>query len=272
MLAYAAAAYLEAGDDERSRQKAGEAKEAMKYVGLDPVMDEAPEEFPDLDEYRKWENPYAAWRIHLLLANFHAEGEDFENANKEFLIVHHTFPGHIGALVGLGRVALAQGNEEASAIWFARATTVDPDSHTALINLGFISADTGRIEEALEHFRQAVALRPLFPDYRYHLGSALLELEKTDEAIEQLRKALTLNPSYGVASLMLLKAYLTKDEPEKAIEAFESSPCVEWPEALFLAAQAHLKLDQGTEAAELLNKALEIDSSLDEAKELLDSL
>jgi len=272
MLAYAAAAYLETDDRERSDQKVAEAREALHYVGLDPVMEESPKEFPDLDEYRKWENPYAAWRIHLLLANFFAEKGDFENANSEFLIVHHAYPGHIEALVGLGRTALAKGDEEAATTWFSRASAVDPDSHTALIHLGFISAETGRMEKALENFRKAVSLRPLFPDYRYHLGSALLEMGKPGEAIEQFEKALTLNPNYAAASLMLMKSYAAGDQPEKAVAAFEESPCGEWPEALFLAAKAHLKLDNRDEAARLLKRSLEIDPSHTETEELLDSI
>lgn len=272
LLAYAAAAHLEVGDEDSAHRQAENARAAYRNMDIDLKAGSGLPGFPDLDIYRKWENPYTSWRIHLLLANFSAEQEDFKNAHKEFLIVQLLFPGYVGTMVGLGRIALAQNRNEEAETWFSRAAVLNPESHTALINLGFIYADNGNLGGAVETFRAAVERRPLFPDYHYHLGTFLMEMGKINESITEFERALTINPRYGVASLLLGKAYLAKDDPERALAVLEVAPWDDWPEMLVLAARAYSKMGKRKEAAESLRKAIAIDPANPEAKELLHSV
>jgi Flp pilus assembly protein TadD len=52
----------------------------------------------------------------------------------------------------------------------------------------------------------------------------------------------------------------------------ESSPCRDWPEALILAAQAHIRLGDVSEARASLDRALALDSDNSEARQLLASI
>lgn len=268
MLAYTAAAQAEAGNESASSALVTEARSACRQADIDPDQ----VGFPDLSLYRKWENPYVAWRLRMLRANASAEESDFGEARREYLGVQAVYPGHVNTMVGLGRVALAEDKHEEAMQWFARAKAVDPDSHTALINIAFLHAENGDYEAAMENFEGAVTLRPLFPDYHCHLAYVLLEMGELEEAVEELQKALIINPGYGIASLLLARAYLAEKNEDKAVETIEAGACSQWPEALTVAARAHQQAGRKKKAVKCLTAALEADSSCEEAQQLMASI
>lgn len=272
LQAYAAAALLDAGDEDGSRTRLEKAVAGCREAGIELETQGKADAFPNLEVYRRWDNPYTSWRVRLLFANFLAERGDIERARAEFLSIHSTFPGHVEAMLGLGQVAQAQNRSDEAATWFLRAATVDSDSHKAMIDLAFILAEKGDMEKALGRLQKAVALRPLFPDYRYHLGLLLLDLGRADEAVMEFKRSLTMNPQYGIASIHLARAHLEKGNAEDALKALTQGFCDDWPETLMIAAQAYSKLGRKEEAVRSLEKALTIDPSHTEAKELLKSL
>ncbi len=270
VIAYAAAAHLELGDDGAACERTAKARGFVDNLASRHRGDDG-KPFPDLDAYRRWENPFVR-KLHMLLAQFSLESEDLEGAEGELMAVLSVFPGYVPAMVEMGKLALARSRNDEAFEWFTQSLAIDESCHEARCELAFLHAAGGDLEKAVCDLRAAVALRPLFPDYRYNLGMLLMAVGKKDEATGELKKALLLEPSYGHVSLHLAIAHLEGGNTEEAIAVLESSTCQDWPEALVVAAEALLKSGRRQEAVEAARSAVAVDRSNTDALKLLESM
>ncbi len=233
LQAYAAAAAGEQADAAAEERFVDAARGACREGGLD-----VGESFPDMDLYRYWEPPCIAMDVRYILAEYAVRIGDFPAAREHLMFVHENFPGHVPTLVGLGELAIAEGDVDTAREWFRKAAHVDEDSHVAAMNLGLALLDAGEVEEAVAMMERAICLRPLFPDYRYHIACALEAAGRVQEAVYHLEKALVINPNYDVARLSLARALVELGEFDRVVELLEGTKVAEWNEGKYLLARA----------------------------------
>jgi tetratricopeptide (TPR) repeat protein len=271
VAAFVAAALAADGDEDAARDHLERVRTTFHFrhfAALSPAL--SPERF-DAELYRAWFNPFLV-RVPILIAEFMSGAGLPVRAEEILRQANSQFPGHADLLVEMGKLVVGTGRPDDAAAWFSAALTADDHSHAAYFELSFLHAAGGRLEEAAACLEAAVSLRPLYPDYRYHLGTALADLGRLEPAITELERVLTLNSSYGHAALHLANAHLESGRPELALAVLEKAGCEEWPEALVLAAQAHLRAGKRADALRLVGRALDADSSYGDAESVLAQL
>ena len=119
---------------------------------------------------------------------------DLEGARREYEAAVRLAPDAASPLVGLSRVARAEGRDEEALRCLARALTLDPDCVDALLELASIRKDREELRIAEALYRQALALDARQPGPWVSLGDVLARQSRLDEAEQALRHALELDP------------------------------------------------------------------------------
>ena len=86
------------------------------------------------------------------------------------------------------------GDDQNALKHYERATTINPDFHTAFTYWGALLKRCGDINLAIDKFRQVAEANPLLADAHLALGSALVENGQAEEAIESYQKAVQVKP------------------------------------------------------------------------------
>jgi tetratricopeptide (TPR) repeat protein len=108
----------------------------------------------------------------------------FDDAEREFRLALERDPDDLGAVSGLGQVALARGQYREALPHLERATSISSEMVSAFRSLGDAYAATGDFARASTAYRQAVALAPNDVDTRLALARALTENGEYTEARE----------------------------------------------------------------------------------------
>ncbi len=115
---------------------------------------------------------------------------------EELLVLQ---PGHAGACVSLGVVALQAGQPERTLEWVSRAIKAEPRNAWAHSVFGNALLDLGRAESALQSFNAAIALYPGYGAAYYNRGNALLDLGRFDDAIADFEVTIAAMPEFSPA-------------------------------------------------------------------------
>ena len=102
------------------------------------------------------------------------EPESKQAARAAYREVLAVDPGHIDALLNLGRLLHEAGDLREAERHYLRALEEDPSEATAAFNLGVVLEDLGRDDEAITAYEQAVAADPTLSD-PYHNAVRLYE-------------------------------------------------------------------------------------------------
>ncbi len=178
-----------------------------------------------------------------------------EEARKRWLAVPDESPLRAAALLGLGAVALWEGETQAAAGWFQQATLLEDTPISPRLMLGIALARAGQAEESRKALRWVLSVDPLN-------HSALNEMAKLEggESKATLERMLGDDPQYF---LDLACFYLGAGLPQDALEVLETiESSWRYPTVFYLAAYLHRLLEQKEEARALLEKAGEIEPDL----------
>lgn len=92
--------------------------------------------------------------------------------------------------IGMGRVAMAQGDVDKAGQWFDQALAMGSESFDCLLYGGIARIESGSASEAVPALRKAVAARPTDAEANLALGRAIgVSGGPADEALAALRKA-----------------------------------------------------------------------------------
>jgi predicted Zn-dependent protease len=127
---------------------------------------------PTLDETR------------LGLAEELVKDHRYDEAAREYRAYNERNPEKPGGYVGLGHIALEQGNAEAARPWFEKALAIDPDDPVVLKEVASIEMSRGDFVRALEQLDRSARLAPHDPEVHYRRSIALRQLGRDDEAAE----------------------------------------------------------------------------------------
>ena len=147
----------------------------------------------------------------------HALHEEAARAERAALVLA---PDNALAHNGLGLLAIDQGQPQAAAAEFERASTLDPTNASYLANLGNARraiADRAGAEQA---YRRAMAISDRAADAANGLGVLLVESQRPAEAVTWFERALASAPDFVEARLNLGIALQESGQPGRAIEQY----------------------------------------------------
>jgi predicted O-linked N-acetylglucosamine transferase (SPINDLY family) len=132
-------------------------------------------------------------------------------------------PEHLGAIHGLGVIAIEMGRHDIAADLIRRVIAQRPDFPEAHNNLGSALRGLGQLDEAIAACRQAILLRPGFAEAHYNLGVVLNDAGRRDEAITAFGRAVALKPDYAEACSNLGCVLSDTGRLDEAIAAFRQA-------------------------------------------------
>ena len=164
----------------------------------------------------------------------------------------------------MGRAFLNEGKIPLAYVEFQKAIKIDPDNKDANYNLGLTCFQLEDYANSKKYFLKATAIAPDFPDAHNNLGVAYMQLGQWKEAAESFRRALA-NPIYRTPELAFYSLGLAQyrmGQYEKAIDSFKDSIRRDRNFALpfYGMALAYNKMERFGEAAELMERAIQIDA------------
>lgn len=162
------------------------------------------------------------------------------------------------ALMGMGLVAMASGQNEA-AVQMAQAAVAEAGhSCTAWVTLGQALQAAGRASDAEAAYRNAIRIDGTNPLARIGLGELQLAAGRTDEAIHEYELAIRRNPAMAAARLGLGHALARAGSNQDALAQYENALALKPrnAEADFAAAFVLARLGRPAEAEQRYRRAI----------------
>jgi tetratricopeptide (TPR) repeat protein len=214
----------------------------------------------------KSDSPEVLSNLAMALAEKGEIDEAFGNLNKAIQIR----PWYAEAHYNMGNLLLKQKKFDAAIEHYNKAIQNKADYPKAQGNLAVALLFLGKTEEAITHFKEAVRLQPDDRQMRYNLAMTLAEHGRGGEALKEFKEILRRNPE-DTDSIDYIAWILATDNnpairnPQQAIllakKACELSNNRR-PELLSTLADAYAAAGRFDEAAETINKALQLTDEL----------
>jgi tetratricopeptide (TPR) repeat protein len=223
------------------------------------------------------------------LRAFYESNESWEELAK-FIARDADFEEDVDKKIGLIRQAAAIHGEKrsdhaAEAELLSQASELKPDDRELLVQLCDSYSASGRGQDAAEALQRIVdsyggrRSKELGEIHR-RLASAYLSLGESGKALEELDKAFRIEPGNVGVLKKLGEVAIEVEDYKKAQQMFralllqrldDKSPITK-AEVFMRLGQVHAKLDEKPKAIQMLERAVQSDSSLEEAKNLLAEL
>src|SRR5688572_14459900 len=160
---------------------------------------------------------------HVRAGNEFLSKKLFDDAEREFRLALEQDPDDLGAVSGLGQVAVARGQYREALPHLERATSISSEMVSAFRSLGDAHAATGDLVRASMAYRQAVALDPSDLDTRLALARTLTENGEYLEAREVLNSTIRVSrgnpPAHARAYAHLGDVYSKEGKTPEAMAA-----------------------------------------------------
>ena len=142
-----------------------------------------------------------------------------------------------------------------------KAMEIVPLYRRNMLQLGKIYVRAGRNEEAIDAFNALLLEHPTYVYGWANKGDILLDMERYEDAIKQFKMAVLMKPENRYYQADLGWSYWGDSDYDKALESFNAALEIE-RNANALAGKASTLsfLDRHTEAMELINQSIEIES------------
>jgi type IV pilus biogenesis/stability protein PilW len=163
----------------------------------------------------------------------------------------------------MGMAYLNEGKVQLAFVEFQKAIQMEPNNKEIVYNLGLVYFELEDYAKARQYFLKAVGLDPQFANAYNNLGATYMRLKQWNEAVEAFRKALA-NPLYQTpewAFYNLGISYYRLGDYDKAVDAFKDAIRRDKSFSLpyYAMALAYNKLEKYGDAAEIMDRAVEID-------------
>jgi tetratricopeptide (TPR) repeat protein len=127
-------------------------------------------------------------------------------------------PERVESLVGLGRIAVMEGQPVLARRWLERALAIQPDCVPALNCLGDLCLGDGRLHEAETFYARATECLPSDVEAHLKLGHLSMRLERYGLAAASYGRAFQLSPRNHSTAVLLGMAHLLHEDREAANE------------------------------------------------------
>lgn len=139
--------------------------------------------------------------------------KDYDRARKAYRRVLDLVPDNALALINLGLVEYAAGNNAEAEKLLKRAVQIKLDAPPAWLTLGMMYMDQNRLDEALAALTQAVLYDSRNARSHNYLGVVIGRKGWIDGAQDELRKAVAIDANYSDAHYNLAAFYLENKPP-----------------------------------------------------------
>ncbi len=174
----------------------------------------------------------------------------------------------------LARYHASRERPEEAAGMYAEAIEIAPGATEAYLELGLLHAEGGNLAAALGAFERGLATGSRSADLLYNAGLIRAMGGDPERAIGRFEEALAVAPSHLAARENLAGVLCSVGRFREGLEhyalAVEQSP--DDAETRLLMARAHLALGETVEAEKQLERALELDPSLGQARQMLEEI
>lgn len=147
-----------------------------------------------------------------------AEG-DLGAAEKQYEVASRLDPHQPHAFNGLGSVALAKGSTVDALKYFDRAKELDNNNPGTFVNIGWMALTMGKMNDAEAFFMKALAMKPDLDTAAgavNGLTTVSFNYGEYDEAIQWNSSLLSIFPDYPEARANLVQAYMMKGDGDSA--------------------------------------------------------
>jgi tetratricopeptide (TPR) repeat protein len=189
--------------------------------------------------------------------HLHLHAEDWAGARALWIQVATLRPDDAGVQLALGRCALAQGDQPATARHFETAVALAPGDPAAHIACGEAALERGDLARALRAAEEAVAQAPGSAAARTLFGRVLCAQQQYENAAAQLTQATGLDPAHAPAWLALAEMHRKAGRQERALIVLESGQqaAPDSPELFGESAALLAGLERPTEALDAYEQA-----------------
>ena len=166
--------------------------------------------------------------------------------------------GHVGALIGLAKIALGKGDVE-QAVRHLNAALATRDDYSAHLLLGNVQVRQKNLTDGIAHLERAVKLEPQSAEALRSLGQALMAADRSADAERPLRAAIQIAEDLEAAAALGFSLARQRKQAA-ALEAFMQvlSRAPDHPLALFGAGVALEELGKRDDAASTYKKLLSL--------------
>jgi TolB-like protein/predicted Zn-dependent protease len=141
---------------------------------------------------------------------------------------------------------------------YRRALEINPSLPEAQLGYANYLATLGRFDEAISRVQQAYLFDPLALESRNEALWIYYFSGRMQETVEQCKKTIELEPAAGLPHAMLAMAYAQMGQRSETIQAAKNAiRLANSPSVITTTASALAHVGQGSEAKQLLSKALE---------------
>lgn len=158
--------------------------------------------------------------IAVSLANAHFQTGRLDRASRIYEQARELEGVATDAEMGLGNVALAQGDTTGAMQHYRSAIDADPENPDPRVNLGTVLIQLGDYENAVAEFRQALDLNPT--DLALYLNLAVLyyHTEQYPEALEYCRAVIEQDASMIAAQRLIGDIAIATEQHDLAVQAY----------------------------------------------------
>ena len=177
-------------------------------------------------------------------------------------------------LYNLGNLYAKEGKYPQAMEKYDSCLKVDPTNYKAYNDRGDLYYKSGEIDRAISYFQKALAIQPDYEMAHNNLGTAYIRMGLREKALKEFEEAIRINPLYGSAHMNLGNFYLEQNQTQKAITEYEQAVKLvpDNSRVHYHLAVAYMMAGWQDDAMTELTKALSIDSSFVQAKELLERI
>ncbi len=179
-----------------------------------------------------------------------------------------------GLRLVLARYHSARGRPEVAAELYGEAIEIAPEAAEGYLGLGVLHAERGDLAAALGAFERGLATGSRSAELLYNAGLVRAMGGEPERALGRLEQALAIDPAHLAARENLAGVLCSIGRYREGLEhyalAVEQSP--DDPATRLLMARAHLALGEIAGAEGQLERALELDPKLPEARRMLEEI
>lgn len=202
--------------------------------------------------------------LRMLLARVYIALNQYQEAARQYRIIHRQDSEETAALMLLSELHLNQGNLPEAEKALQEVLTVDPDSYPAHVMLARIYLSTKQYDRALEKYDQALAIS-WSTDLLLEKSDVYRLQQRYDELIEIYREILEVDPGNERVVFGLVNILLLRDREDDAVEELnrfkKRSPD---PDSVDISlARLYARLEKFDKAVEILRGSLQKSSSPD---------
>jgi tetratricopeptide (TPR) repeat protein len=191
----------------------------------------------------------------------HQAGHAIE-AERTYLAVLQSDPGHREALHGLGVLCLQSGRPNAAIAYLQKAAAASGSTATIRNDLGVALCTAGRYAEAAEVYRELIRANPNDVSSHVNLGKLLNFTGAYPKALEVLKNAVRLAPDHAQAHNQLAMALAECRFPDEALAHFERAAAIDPKRSDYFCdwGSILLRLGRPQQAADCFRRALALAS------------